>query len=36
MNKKQFKKEIAENAYNIGFGAKKHFASYDILTKFPN
>ena len=36
MNKKQFKKEIAENAYNVGFGAKKHFASYDILTKFPN
>ncbi|MBO0329846.1 SLATT domain-containing protein [[Muricauda] lutisoli] len=36
MNKKQFKKEIAENAYNVGFGAKKHFASYDILTKLPN
>lgn len=36
MNKKQFKKEIAENAYNVGFGAKKHFASYDILTKIPN
>jgi len=36
MNKKQFKKEIAENAYNVGFGAKKHFASYDIITKFPN
>lgn len=36
MNKKQLKKEIAENAYNVGFGAKKHFASYDILTKFPN
>jgi hypothetical protein len=36
MNKEQFKKEIAKNAYNVGFGAKKHFASYDILTKIPN
>ncbi len=36
MNKTQLKREIAENAYNVGFGAKKHFASYDILTKMPN
>lgn len=35
MSKKELLKEIAINAYNVGFGAKKHFASYDILIKLP-
>lgn len=35
MTKKGLLKEIAINAYNIGFGAKKHFASYDIIIKLP-
>ena len=35
MRKKELLKEIAINAYNIGFGAKKHFASYDIVIKLP-
>lgn len=26
---------LAENGYNVGFGAKKHFASYDIIVKLP-
>ena len=28
-------KSIAETGYNIGFGAKKHFATYDIVNKTP-
>src|SRR6267378_1259803 len=28
-------KEIAETGYNVGFGAKKHFATYDITAKIP-
>lgn len=26
---------IAEKGYDVGFGAKKHFATYDIISKFP-
>ncbi len=29
-------KHIAETAYNVGFGAKKHFATYDITDKVPS
>jgi hypothetical protein len=28
-------KTIAETGYNVGFGAKKHFATYDIVEKAP-
>ncbi len=28
-------KMIAEKAYDVGFGAKKHFATYDIIEKAP-
>jgi len=28
-------KELATNGYNVGFGAKKHFATYDIVEKIP-
>lgn len=28
-------KQIAEAGYNVGFGAKKHFATYDIVEKAP-
>jgi SMODS and SLOG-associating 2TM effector domain 6 len=28
-------KSIAETGYNVGFGAKKHFATYDIVEKTP-
>lgn len=31
MDKTQLKQYIAKIAYNIGFGAKKNFASYDII-----
>lgn len=31
MEKSKLKKLIAKTAYNIGFGAKKNFASYDII-----
>lgn len=26
---------VAETGYNVGFGAKKHFATYDIVNKTP-
>lgn len=26
---------IAETGYNVGYGAKKHFATYDIIEKIP-
>lgn len=29
-------KQLAENGYNVGFGAKKHFATFDIIEKIPN
>ena len=35
MNKEDCLKQIAETAYNIGFGAKKHFATFDIVAKVP-
>lgn len=36
MNKEDLLKHIAEVAYNVGFGAKKHFATYDMLDKLPS
>jgi hypothetical protein len=36
MNKADLLKQIAEAGYNIGYGAKKHFATYDIVEKIPN
>ena len=35
MTKDDLLKHIAETAYNVGFGAKKHFATYDIVAKAP-
>ena len=35
MNRSDLLKSIAETSYNIGFGAKKHFATYDIIEKAP-
>ncbi len=35
MKKEKFLRNIAETAYNVGFGAKKHFATYDISLKAP-
>lgn len=35
MTKDDLLKQIAESAYNIGFGAKKHFATYDMIEKIP-
>lgn len=35
MSKESFLRNIAETAYNVGFGAKKHFATYDIILKAP-
>lgn len=35
MNKQDLMKQIADTAYNVGFGAKKHFATYDIVDKVP-
>jgi len=35
MNKENLLKQIADTAYNVGFGAKKHFATYDIVDKVP-
>lgn len=35
MDKTTLLKELAENGYNIGFGAKKNFATYDIVNKLP-
>jgi len=35
MRKEDLLKLIAETAYNVGFGAKKHFATYDIVEKAP-
>ncbi len=36
MNKEDLLKHIAEVGYNVGFGAKKHFATYDMLDKVPS
>lgn len=35
MKKEDMLRLIAEKAYDVGFGAKKHFASYDIVEKGP-
>ncbi len=35
MQKEILLKLIAETAYNAGYGAKKHFATYDIIEKLP-
>lgn len=35
MNKNDLLKCIAEKGYDVGFGAKKHFATYDIIEKAP-
>ena len=35
MQKETLLKLIAETAYNTGYGAKKHFATYDIIEKLP-
>ncbi len=36
MNKQDLLKFIAQKAYDVGFGAKKHFATYDMVTKLPS
>jgi len=35
MNQESLLKLIADTGYNAGFGAKKHFASYDMIEKLP-
>ena len=35
MDKDSLLKSIAETGYNVGFGAKKHFATYDIVENVP-
>lgn len=35
MTKGDLLRSIAETGYNVGFGAKKHFATYDIVEKMP-
>ncbi len=35
MNKSDLLKSIADKGYDVGFGAKKHFATYDIVEKAP-
>jgi hypothetical protein len=35
MNKETLLRQIAECGYNVGFGAKKHFATYDMISKIP-
>lgn len=35
MDKQDLLKQIADTAYNVGFGAKKHFATFDIVDKAP-
>lgn len=36
MTKETLLKSIAANGYNVGFGAKKNFASYDLVIKLPS
>lgn len=36
MIKETLLKSIATNGYNVGFGAKKNFSSYDIVIKLPS
>jgi len=35
MNKSDLLRSIAQKGYDVGFGAKKHFATYDIIEKTP-
>lgn len=35
MNKQALLKIIATTGYNVGFGAKKHFSTYDMVEKIP-
>lgn len=35
MDKDNLLKEITETGYNVGFGGRKHFATYDIIDKTP-
>ena len=35
MDKNSLLKHIAQTGYNVGFGAKKHFATFDIVEKAP-
>lgn len=35
MDKNTLLKHIAQTAYNVGFGAKKHFSTFDIIEKAP-
>jgi hypothetical protein len=35
MTKPDLLKHIAQTGYNVGYGAKKHFATYDIAAKLP-
>jgi len=35
VKKSDLLKSIAEKGYDVGFGAKKHFATYDIVDKAP-
>ncbi|UPZ36518.1 SLATT domain-containing protein [Sphingobacterium sp. PCS056] len=36
MNQDKFLNTLAQKGYDIGFGAKKNFASYDIINKLPS
>src|SRR5699024_414212 len=35
MKKETLLRNIAESGYNVGFGAKKHFMTYDLYRIFP-
>lgn len=35
MEKDLFLKSVAETGYNVGFGSRKHWATYDIVDKVP-
>ncbi|WPO78202.1 SLATT domain-containing protein [Flavobacterium sp. KACC 22761] len=36
MNQNDFLNTLAQKGYDIGFGAKKNFSSYDIINKLPS
>lgn len=36
MTKENFLKNLATKGYDVGFGAKKNFSSYDIINKLPS
>ena len=35
MNREGLLRSIAETGYNVGFGAKKNFATHDVVQKAP-